>query len=94
MAKIPMKGHLKKGVLEKFKFVADRDVKRPKSSLTGKTITGTPVVAWVDGPAKRTIRIEPKSKPDRKKYYIIFSYGPTDKRLYLSEDDLAEIVEE
>ena len=89
----PRKGHLKIPI-EKLKFVADRDVKRPKSSLTGKTIMGTPVVAWVDGPAERTIRVEPKSNPSRKKYYILFSDGPADKRLYLSEDDLAEIVEE
>ena len=94
MARIPMKGHLKKGVLEKLRFVTDRDAKRPKSSLTGNTIMGTPVVAWVDGPVKRTIRVEPKSNPDRKKYYIMFSDGPTDKRLYLNEDDLAGIIEE
>lgn len=93
MPKPPRKGHLKKGVLKKLKFVEDKDVKSPKSSLTGKTIEGTPVVAWVDGPAERTIRVEPKSKPDRQKYYIIFADGPVDKRLYLSEDDLAEIIE-
>ena len=93
MPPTPRKGHLKIPI-EKLKFVADRDVKRPKSSLTGKTIEGAPVVAWVDGPVKRTIRVESRSNPDRKKYYILFSDAPVNKRLYLSEDDLAEIVEE
>ncbi|MDI6860144.1 MAG: hypothetical protein QMC85_06590 [Methanocellales archaeon] len=93
MPEIPKKGHLKKGMVEKLKFADDKDITRPRSSLTGKRIKGTPIVAWVDGPAKRTIRIESRSKPDRPKYYILFADGPADKRLNLSEEDLAEIIE-
>jgi len=91
MPELPKKGHLKKGMLKKVKFHPDKDTKRPRCSVCGKPIPPDqkPVTMWVDGAAKRTIKIE----PERRKYYIMFSKGPIDQRLEMHEKCVPEIIE-